>query len=323
MPRLIRSSDVKPRLLLVDDHRGVLARVSAMLEDDFEIAAIATDGPQALDTARRIDPDAIVLDINMPGLDGFRTMQALASEGSKAPVVFLSTLDSAEHVGEAFRRGGRGYVLKSRAAIDLPGAIDQVLVGRAFVPSLTSLLNVVGGSGHAMQLYKDLETFLDGVAAFFDTALRRGDATCVIATEELRDGLGGRLRARGWSIGGSSAHPRYLAVDARDALRGFMRDGLPDRAALEKMVNETDDYRRRVAGEGSRATIFGNMAGVLSEEGNVEGAMALERLWNEVAGGRPFLTVCGYATSCFQDQTADFWSRVCAEHEMVSQTGDV
>src|SRR6478609_370693 len=128
----------KPRVLLVDDHRGVLERVSAMLVDDFDVAGTATDGDAGVAQARRLDPDVIILDVNMPGLDGFQTIDALREGGSTAPVVFLSMADDDDHIGEAFRRGGRGYVLKSRMAWELPAALDQVLLGRLFAPSLTS-----------------------------------------------------------------------------------------------------------------------------------------------------------------------------------------
>src|SRR5262245_16955440 len=114
LPRL-RSSrgDAKPKVLLVDDHQAILEQVSAMLADDFDVVNVATDGRQAIDTARHVDPDLIVLDINMPGLDGFQTIRALEQAGSRAPVVFLSMVDAEEQVSEAFRCGARGYVLKS------------------------------------------------------------------------------------------------------------------------------------------------------------------------------------------------------------------
>jgi len=152
----------KPTVLLVDDHRGVLDAVSAVPAGDFDVAGVATDGWQALETAHQLAPDVIVLDINMPGLDGFQTMQSLQQAGSQTPVVFLSLDHADERVGEAFGIGGRGYVLKSRAARDLATAIDQVLLGRLFVPSLTSLFRLTDGGGHAMQVHRDLEPFLDG-----------------------------------------------------------------------------------------------------------------------------------------------------------------
>src|SRR5581483_4817808 len=83
----------RPSVLIVDDHRGVLDSVSAMLARDFDVAGAAVDGRQALEIARRVSPDLIVLDINMPGLDGFQTFRALEQSGSRAAVVFFSVFD--------------------------------------------------------------------------------------------------------------------------------------------------------------------------------------------------------------------------------------
>ena len=100
VPRLPRSSGKKPRVLLVDDHRGVLDRVSTLLASDFDVVGVATDGRQALSRAIDLDPDAIVLDINMPEYHGFRTMRALEQIKSRAPVVFLSMMDTPEEISE-------------------------------------------------------------------------------------------------------------------------------------------------------------------------------------------------------------------------------
>ncbi|HJZ72866.1 MAG TPA: response regulator [Vicinamibacterales bacterium] len=307
----------------MDDHRGMLETVSAMLADDFDVAGIATSGTQAVETARQLDPDAIVLDINMPGLDGFQTFRALERAGSRAPVVFLSMFDLQEHVSEAFRCGGRGYVLKSRAARDLAGALDQALHGRLFVPSLPSLFEAINGGGHAMQLY-GAESFLDALAGFFDLALRRGDATCVIATPEIREGLGSRLRDRGWDVGGPSGHRRHLVIDAADALDRIMRDGLPDATRLAEIAAELDQHRLAVTEAAtSRMTIFGNMVVSLSAEGNAKAVIALENLWNRLTHALPFFTLCGYSTSCFHAGVPDLWSSACAQHDAVGHASDV
>ena len=67
----------KPRVLLVDDHRRFLDTVSAMLSPDFDVVGVATDGTQAVDSAARLNPDVIVMDVQMPGLDGFQTLRAI------------------------------------------------------------------------------------------------------------------------------------------------------------------------------------------------------------------------------------------------------
>lgn len=308
-------------MLLVDDHRGVLDRVSTLLSDRFDVVATATDGRQALDSVRDVDPDAIVLDINMPGFDGFQTMRALERAQSRAPVVFLSMMDAAEEIGEAFRRGGRGFVVKTRMSYDLASAIDQVLGGRLFAPSLTSLSRLTEGGGHATQLYGEGESCLDGLEAFFDLALRRGDATCLIAPADLREGLAVRLRGRGWNIGGLEGHTRYLEIDAADALSRVVRNGLPDVRVLAEIGVELESYRRAAAA--SRVTIWGNMAGYLIADGNVEGAMAMEQRWHDMSRGLPFFTVCGYQVSCFTGGVPDLWSTTCAPHFAVTHASNL
>jgi hypothetical protein len=253
-------------------------------------------------------------------------MRALAEAGSPAPVVFLSMHDDEDTIAEAFRCGGRGYVLKSQMARDLGSALDQVRHGRLFAPSLESLFRLANGPGpqHAMQLYGAPASFLDGLAAVFDMALRRGDATCLIASgSELRDGLAARLHDRGWDVGEPSGHRRYRVIDAADALNGCMRNGRPDAQLLANAMAELEEYRAAVTnGAMGRLTVAGNMVAPLIAEGNLDAVLAIERLWNSLTQGLPVLTVCGYHTSCFHDDAPDLWSRVCTQHWAVSQSGD-
>jgi DNA-binding NarL/FixJ family response regulator len=316
LPRALRpAGSAKPKVLLVDDHRGVLERVSTMLGDDFDVAGMATDGMQALDRARQTDPDAIVLDIQMPGLDGFQTVRALRQTGSQVPVVFLSMVRDEDIVVEALRRGGQGYVPKTHMARDLVSALDHVLDGRVVAPSMTALFELAGAHGHAMHLYEDL-SFVEDLAASFDLALRRLDACCVIATEDIRVGLTTRLTSRGWDV---ANEPRLQIIDAADALNRFMRDGLPDVTELLEVASELDQSRRNVSA--SRLMIFGNMSDVLKRGGNTQAMMALERLWSQVTEGLPFFTVCGYIRSSFNDSAPDAWSVACEAHQAISHMG--
>ena len=309
----------------MDDHRGILGTVSAILADRFNVDGFANDGAQAVEMARQIHPDVIVLDVDMPGLNGFETFQALEQSGSSGtPVVFLSMHDADEIVDEAFRCGGRGYVLKTRVGRDLPTALDQALRGGLFVPSLESLSHLARTGGHAMHVYDGEESFLDRIAAFFDVALRRGDATCVIANPRIRDGLGARLGTRGWNVGGPSGHDRYLAIDAAGALTRLMRNGMPDIARLEEILAELDQYRRAVSdGATSRLTLFGDMVMSLGEAGNVPALLAIESHWTRLTRGLPFLTLCAYTSSCFDEEQTAQWSDISAEHWAVSHAPDV
>ena len=325
LPRLTRSSGAaRPRVLLVDDHRGVLDRASALLADDFDVAGVATDGRQAVDAARRIAPDLVVLDINMHGLDGFQTKRELDRAGSRAPVVFLSAAEDDAYAIAAFQCGARGFVRKSRLARDLAPALDVVSHDRVFVPSLTSLFRLVDGGGHAMQLYADPERFLDGLARFLGLALRRGDATCVIGAEPIREGLARRLRDAGWDIGGPSGHQRYVTMDTADTLSRVMRNGLPDPHRVADVASDLDQYRRCVsAGAPSRLTLFGDVAASLIANDNPAAAVELESQWNGVTRGLPFFSLCGYSMSSLHDCAPEVWSKACLEHWAVSHASDL
>ena len=295
-----------------------------MLAPDFDVVGLATDGQQALEIARRVDPDVIVLDVEMPVMNGFQTVRALRQEGVTTPVVFLSAYDADDVVAEAFRRGGRGYVLKFRGGPDLPSALDQVLMGRLFVPSLTTFFSLAPKGGHAMQLRVGVEAMLDDLAAFFDLALRRGDATCVIATPRMRGGLAARLRARGWHVDGSSGHPRDRILDAERILTRCMRHGRPDADRLAGIVAELDQYRLAVAeGAASRLTLFSTMVESLGKEDQTQAVIDVERLWTTLTQDLPVVTLCGYSTSCFHTRLPDLWSDVCSEHGVLSHASDV
>jgi CheY-like chemotaxis protein len=299
----------------------MLVSVSKMLATDFDVVGVATDGQAALESARQADPDLIVMDVAMPRLDGFQAVRALRKTASQAKVVFLSMHESDDYVLEAFECGGQGFVLKTRVQADLASAIDQVLAGRLFVPSLKSLFHVAdGGSGHAMQLHRHSDTFLDGVCEFFHLALQRGDATCLIGTEPVRAAVGARLRERGWDLDGSAAAERHLVVDAAEALNRFMRGDSPDPERLSEIADELEHYRlTRAEGPVSRLTVFGEMASVLSVRGNSAASVEVERNWTRLTHHLPHFTLCAYSSDCFDDEIhADLFANVCAEHWAVS-----
>ncbi len=142
----------RPRLLLVDDHIPFLESVRRLLAPAFDIVAVAGDGAQALELAASLRPDVVVLDLAMPGMNGFQTLDHLRRDGPETRVVFLTMHREDEFVVAAINAGAHGYVLKSHIQWNLIGAIDHALAGRLFVPSLTSL-STVAGNGHTVQFH--------------------------------------------------------------------------------------------------------------------------------------------------------------------------
>lgn len=172
---------------------------------------------------------------------------------------------------------------------------------------------------HRVQFYSDHGHLLDGLSRSIGSALGAGDAGIVIATEEHREGLTRRLKARGLDVDLAAQQGRYIALDAAETLSKFMLDGLPDAARFADVVGGVV-ARAAVAanGEGRRVAAFGEMVALLWAEGNPNAAIKLEQLWNDLARTYSFDLRCAYPISSF-GQAADnaLIEKVCAEHSHV------
>jgi len=123
----------KPRVLLADDHQIVLEGLRSLLEPQFELVGMVTNGRELLQAARRLKPDVIVVDISMPLLNGIEAVQQLRKSGMRAKVVFLTMHPDAVYATRAFEAGAVGYVLKHSAPSELVTAIQEALAGRRYV----------------------------------------------------------------------------------------------------------------------------------------------------------------------------------------------
>jgi DNA-binding NarL/FixJ family response regulator len=133
------------RVLLVDDQELVRTGFRMILadEDGIEVVGEAADGREAVDSAARLRPDVIVMDIRMPVMDGVEATRRLAGEASDAGprVLVLTTFDGDEHVLQALRAGASGFLLKDVAPTDFVRAIRVVAAGDALIaPSVTRRL---------------------------------------------------------------------------------------------------------------------------------------------------------------------------------------
>ena len=125
------------RVLLADDHADFLAVAARLLEEEFDVVKTVPDGESLLREAALVRPEAVILDICMPGLNGFEAARLLKAAADAVVIVFLTVHSDPDYVREALAAGGLGYVVKDRLASDLVPALKEALAGREFIsPSI-------------------------------------------------------------------------------------------------------------------------------------------------------------------------------------------
>jgi DNA-binding NarL/FixJ family response regulator len=133
------------RVLLADDQALVRAGFRALLDaqDDIEVVAEAADGEEAVQLARTLTPDIVLMDIRMPGMDGLQATRAIVADDDLVDVrvVILTTFDLDEYVFEALRDGASGFLVKATEPAELVHAVRVVTAGDALLsPGVTKRL---------------------------------------------------------------------------------------------------------------------------------------------------------------------------------------
>jgi len=142
------------RIVLVDDHALVRAGIRSLLESisGIEVIAEVGDGLQALDIVRREKPDAILLDITLPGLNGLEVAARINSMEPGTRILMLSMHTGPEYVARAISAGALGYLFKDSAFEELSDALQHVMLGRRYLSraidaDLVEQLMASSGSG--------------------------------------------------------------------------------------------------------------------------------------------------------------------------------
>jgi DNA-binding NarL/FixJ family response regulator len=131
------------RLLIADDHPVVRDGLSGMFARDpgFEVLGEAGDGAEAVRLAQALDPDVILMDLRMPGMDGLTAITELARRGIAARVLVLTTYDTDSYVLPAIEAGATGYLLKDAPRDELLRAVRAAADGQAVLsPSVATRL---------------------------------------------------------------------------------------------------------------------------------------------------------------------------------------
>jgi DNA-binding NarL/FixJ family response regulator len=333
-------------VLVVDDYEPWRRFVVSALqkEPEFHIAGEACDGLEAVQKAAELQPDLVLLDIGLPTLNGIEAARRICSLSPKPKILFVSENRSPEIAGEALRRGGNGYVIKSSAASELLPAIRAVLRSEQFVSRILAALvepgaqpvdrsrsdeaapprasrNLEISHRHEMALYSDDASFVDGFARGAEAALKNGNAVIVLASASHREGIFARLQAANVDVSAAVEQGSYTALDPANTLSAVMESDMPDPVRCAKFVGDLIVQASKSArGEHARVAFFGECAPTLLADGNPEAAVRLEHLWNELMRRHGAHTLCGYLSTAFpQSESNPVFQRICAKHSAVYQ----
>ena len=300
------------RILVVEDHAPFRHLIRTLLQRRAELQITeAADGVEAVRKLESLQPDLILLDINLPKMDGFEVAKQIPRLAPHARLLFMSQESSSEVVREALGLRADGYIHKTSAASDLLSAIDAVLAGRRFVSrslGLTEPTEAPAPRRHEILFCGDDEAIVDGFTRYVAVALDAGDAVIVLVAERHRARLLQGLRARGVDIDGAIERGFCLLIDA---------DVAPDPVRFIEAINGVRGAATNAGKAHPRVAFCGERAGSLWAAGRTAEAVQLEQFCGELAQDVDIL--CAYPVPYTINQAL---TRICVGHTAVSEASD-
>jgi len=297
------------RILVVDDHAPFRRLICAALHERTEFQTIeAANGLAAVRKAEELQPDLILLDINLPEMNGFEVAEQIRRLAPHARLLFMSQESSSDIVREALSLGAHGYIHKISAATDLLSAIDAVLAGQRFVSrslAFTGPPDDPAPRRHEILFCPDDTAIVDGFTRCIAVALKAGDAAIVLVTEFHRTHLVQQLRAQSVDIDGALERGTCLLCDA---------DIAPDPVRFLEAIDAVRAAAAKAGKAHPRVAFCGERAGRLWAAGRTVEALQLEQLCGELAHDVDIL--CAYPVPYTNDDQA--LTRICAAHTVVS-----
>jgi hypothetical protein len=162
---------------------------------------------------------------------------------------------------------------------------------------------------HHVQLYTSDSFLVSAIADFFLT----GDRAVIIATEAHRKAVEALLIERGFDVDKAKEQGSYISLDAAETLDKFTVEGMPDHELFFAVMS---NILRALTTSGREVRAYGEMVALLAKEGNKEGAVLLEKFWNEMGRGYPFTLLCAYPETLVSDPS--FSDSVRREHDLVA-----
>jgi DNA-binding NarL/FixJ family response regulator len=286
------------RVLVVDDYEPFRRFVRSKLEHvpSLKVIAEASDGLEAVRKAEELQPELIVLDLGLPGLNGIEAARRILKFYPESKILFLSQESSDTVVQDALSLGALGYVLKAHAGSELVAAANAVCRGRRFVgsgilgndhdrgalgqvpdpdrgqeiPSLASRNGSIERN-HCIEFYPDDASFIVGFADFIKAALKAGSVVIAVVTKAHLEALFQNLQLQGLNTR-AAVEGRLIGLDVDGMLSTFMVNDLPDSSRFFRVVGDLIASRTE-ARDPLQVAVCGECASILWAQGNADGAI--------------------------------------------------
>jgi CheY-like chemotaxis protein len=284
----------RPRIVVADDHDDTRATIASLLASDFDVVSTVADGQAAVEAAGALYPDLVVLDISMPGLNGFEAGAFIRDLPDPPRIVFATAHDDASIASAASALGASAVVRKREMLTQLVPAVRRALLF------------------HAVCFYEDSQSLARTVAGFIAEGLAASQAAVIVATASHGASIRDQLTAMGVDSQERIEQGELLMFDADEVLSRLMVGNRPDEKRFEATINPVVD---KAAGSRKRLVrIYGEMVDVLWSSGREDAALSLEVLWHEFIAGRKCSLLCGYSSDVYPGEG---FNTICDRHSHV------
>jgi DNA-binding NarL/FixJ family response regulator len=333
------------RILVSEDYEPFRTFLCSTIQNrtDWRVIGEVVDGIEAVHKAKQLLPDLVVLDIGLPTLNGIEAARRIRVVSPNSKILFVSQELSADIVNAALETGAHGYVNKIDAGSEVIIALEAVLRGQTYLSTRVAKGNLAESLVspmlvkehklilnqrplpnekswcHEVGFYVDDRSLWHARIDFIREALKNGNAAVLIASESHHNDVLSRLQTHGVDVSAAIEWGRYIAQDVAEALSSLMVNDMPDPVKFSKLAGALiANAAISVDGDPSRVFVCGEGTTLLWEQGNEEGVVRLEHLWDEMARTCAVKVHCGYVLSSFHgERRNDLYGRICAEHSVV------